>query len=326
VVQCYFRQRHEHPHPNGCADPTERQEAKGFIQGPTSSSFGLTSSCQCSRSNTINWYRWPERTSVSDRGHVYFGPRQPSQCSCVDHQEGRRVGAGGEVRQRTASELHRWCLALFELWSPGEHCYWKAEGSSQRQVSVWYLWYVFPVVAASSSAITHSFIQENTGTVTEDWVKMNGGSLGHNSETLSASHSAGATVCLFSPTDVYVEPWTDDRVRLVQPSTAPEWLKRATDRLHPCTSTSLYQTSLNLKSKEQSPSRSQSTSTNPPCGFVFSSTAVYSIFSNKQIIQSWVFDLTNIANPRAFPVGFDNNDHRSKPRSYIPEDPPLRLR
>jgi SWI/SNF-related matrix-associated actin-dependent regulator of chromatin subfamily B protein 1 len=86
-------------------------------------------------------------------------------------------------------------------------------------------------------------------------VKMNGGSSGHNSnpstpakttreisersengvetpsEILSASRSAGATVCSSSPTDVYIGPWTDDRVRLVQPSTAPEWLKRATDHL-----------------------------------------------------------------------------------------------
>ena len=40
-------------------------------------------------------------------------------------------------RRWTTSEFHRWRLALFELQLPGEHCYWKTEGTSWRQISVW---------------------------------------------------------------------------------------------------------------------------------------------------------------------------------------------
>jgi len=86
-------------------------------------------------------------------------------------------------------------------------------------------------------------------------VKMNGGSSGYNSnpstpakttreiserpengvemssETHSAPRSAGATVCPFSLSFFYIGSWTDNQVRLAQPSTAPEWLKRATENL-----------------------------------------------------------------------------------------------
>ena len=133
----------EHPRYNECAGSTERQEAEGPIQSPSSPSFGLASSRSRSRSDAVDWYCWPESPGVSDRGYVYFGSRQPGRCSCVDHQEDPRAGAGSErerIRRRTTSEFHRWRLALFELRLPGEHCYWKTKGTSWRQVSMWYLW------------------------------------------------------------------------------------------------------------------------------------------------------------------------------------------
>lgn len=85
-------------------------------------------------------------------------------------------------------------------------------------------------------------------------VRMNGGSSGYNSnpstpakttheisersengvETPSEIHSAprsvGATVCPFSPAH-YMGSWTDGQARSIQPSTAPDWLKRATEHL-----------------------------------------------------------------------------------------------
>jgi len=102
-----------------------------------------------------------------------------------------------------------------------------------------------PVSTASSASETPLVEQ----------VKMNGGSSGYNSnpstpakttrevserpengvETASevhgASRSVGATVCPLSPTSFYIGLRTDDRVHCVQPSTAPEWLKRATENL-----------------------------------------------------------------------------------------------
>jgi len=86
-------------------------------------------------------------------------------------------------------------------------------------------------------------------------VRMNGGSSGYNSnpstpakttreiserpengvemssEIHSTPRSAVATVCPFSSTRFYIGLWTDDRVRFAQPSTAPDWLKRATEHL-----------------------------------------------------------------------------------------------
>jgi len=72
------------------------------------------------------WHCRSEHTGTGNRGHVHFGSRRPSRCSCADYQEGPR-SKGDRVHQRTASEFHRWCLALFELRLFRGHCYWKVE-------------------------------------------------------------------------------------------------------------------------------------------------------------------------------------------------------